>query len=131
MCIRDSKKAVSFENRIDHLKFAPAFNAMFRKHVSEDNTTFIIERPDDNESLTMETAVGIIERRRGDEPPQYTRYYPTGGGMEMCIRDRSRRATSSRSCLTSGRTAPSRASSVRLSRSAASRHCLLYTSRCV
>lgn len=84
LVIRDEqghKKAVSFESRIDHLKFATAFNAMFRKHVSEDNTTFIIERPDDDESLTMETAVGIIERRRGDEPPQYTRYYPTGGGM--------------------------------------------------
>lgn len=84
LILRDEQghtKTVSFEGQVEHLKLHTAFNTLFRKHASEDNTTFVIERPDDDESLRMETAAGIIERRRGEEPPQYTRFYATGGGM--------------------------------------------------
>lgn len=62
------------------LKFANAFDTFLRKYLSEENSTFVIERPDDGESLTIETATGILSRQRGSEPVEYTRYAEAGGG---------------------------------------------------
>lgn len=77
LIIRDEqghKKKIAFDVKIDFLDLATAFNSVFRKHASIDNTTFVVERPDHNETLRIETAVGILTRQRGEDPPQYSRW---------------------------------------------------------
>jgi hypothetical protein len=69
-------KSFSYDE-FNWLKFAGAFRTKFlEKHISEGNTTFSIERPDDGEILRIETAVGIASRTRGgaDGETQYCRF---------------------------------------------------------
>lgn len=60
----------------DHLKFSTAFNRFIKKHVSDENSTFRLERVLTDETLIIETALGIVARVRNGENPEvsYRRY---------------------------------------------------------
>lgn len=72
----------------DHLKFSKSFNNFMKKHVSEENTTFRIERVLTDEVLIIETALGIIGRERhGDNPEtSYCRYERRTDGSDLQLR---------------------------------------------
>ena len=72
----------------DHLKFSTAFNNFLKKHLSEENTTFRIERVRTDEALIIETALGIVGRvRHGDDPEvSYRRYERRTDGSDLQLR---------------------------------------------
>lgn len=72
----------------DHLKFSTAFNNFLKKHVSEENTTFRLERVLTDEALIIETAFGIVGRvREGDDPEvSYRRYERRTDGSDLQLR---------------------------------------------
>ncbi|MBL3686102.1 hypothetical protein D3248_03910 [Leucobacter zeae] len=72
----------------DHLKFSKAFGDFIKKHVSEDNTTFRLERTLTDETLIIETAVGIVGRVRGGAEPEadYRRYERRTDGADLQLR---------------------------------------------
>lgn len=72
----------------DHLKFSTAFDDFIKKHVSEENSTFHLERVLTDETLIIETALGIIGRVRNGENPEssYRRYERRTDGSELQLR---------------------------------------------
>ncbi|TDE90066.1 hypothetical protein EXU48_19315 [Occultella glacieicola] len=72
----------------DHLKFSKAFDTFLRKHVSEENSTFRLERVLTDEVMVIETSLGIIGRvRNGDSPEAtYRRYERRTDGAELQLR---------------------------------------------
>lgn len=72
----------------DHLKFSTAFNNFIKKHVSEENSTFRLERVLTDEALVIETAHGIIGRVRNGENPEasYRRYERRTDGTDLQLR---------------------------------------------
>lgn len=74
----------------DHLKFMKAFDRFLTKRLSEDNTTFRIERVLTDETLVIETAQGILGRMRSGDDPQatYRRYeqHIHGGELQAALR---------------------------------------------
>lgn len=72
----------------DHLKFSLAFNDFIKKHVSEENSTFRLERVLTDETLIIETALGIIGRVRNGENPEagYRRYERRTDGVDLQLR---------------------------------------------
>lgn len=72
----------------DHLKFSTAFNNFLKKHVSEENTTFRLERVLTDEALIIETALGIVGRVRGGDDPEvsYRRYERRTDGSDLQLR---------------------------------------------
>jgi len=72
----------------DHLKFSKAFDNFIEKHVSEENSTFRLERVLTDEALIVETALGIIGRVRDGENPEasYRRYERRTDGAELQLR---------------------------------------------
>lgn len=62
----------------DHLTFMTAWDTFVQKHVSEENTTFRLERTLTDEVLLVETAFGILCRvrdRSGESPESGYRHY--------------------------------------------------------
>lgn len=72
----------------DHLKFSKAFDDFLKKHVSEDNSTFRLERVLTDEVLIIETEFGIIGRVRNGERPEvgYRRYERRTDAAELQLR---------------------------------------------
>ncbi|MFY7068700.1 hypothetical protein ACOQFV_22825 [Nocardiopsis changdeensis] len=72
----------------DHLKFSTAFNGFIKKHVSEDNSTFRLERVLTDEVLVIETAFGIVGRVRDGEDAEadYRRYERRTDGVDLQLR---------------------------------------------
>lgn len=72
----------------EHLKFTTAFGRFWEKYLSDDNTIFRIERLDTDETLILETEVGIIGIARGGEKPEtsYQRYNRYHDGVDVWLR---------------------------------------------
>ncbi|WP_347867881.1 DUF2398 domain-containing protein [Plantibacter sp. RU18] len=72
----------------DHLKFSTAFNAFIAQHVSEENTTFRLERVLTDEALVIETALGIVSRMREGEHAEveYRRYERRTDASDLALR---------------------------------------------
>ena len=92
LMFRDSqghKRSFTMGDR-DHLKFSTAFNDFLKKHVSEENSTFRLERVDADEVLIVETAHGIVGRVRNgsgeDAVTEYRRYERRTDGADLQLR---------------------------------------------
>ncbi|MBZ2196572.1 hypothetical protein [Occultella gossypii] len=72
----------------DHLKFWTAFSNFVKKHLSEENSTFRLERVLTDETLIIETAHGIVGRVRNGASPEvsYRRYERRTDGTDLQLR---------------------------------------------